>query len=364
MLKTILDLDTPSLLIEKSIVENNIFDMQELMNKQKINFRPHTKTHKMPYFAKLQLKAGASGITCAKTSEAEIMADSGIKDILIANIIIGGKKFDRLLKLKKRIKYLATCVDSIENAKLIGDFMQNHNTIFNVLIIVDVGYGRCGISNYDNLLDLAKFIQNHKNLNLKGILTHPGQAYTTTSQDEIKKIAFHESEFMVQTAKRLKSDEINFDTVSIGSNPTARFAGSVQGITELRTGNYIFNDMIQVTLGTVDISRCALSVLTQVISKPAKDRVILDIGSKALSSDRSDFLSGYGKIRGKNAIIEKLSEEHAIVRHKGESFSYGERLRVIPNHSCTTVNMFDTAYLIDGNKVIQELNISARGKMT
>ncbi len=362
-MNSISSLDTPSLLIEKSIVEKNIYDMQGLMNKHNISFRPHNKTHKMPYFAKMQLEAGASGITCAKTSEAEIMADSGINNILIANIIIGEKKFERLLELNKRLDYLATCVDDLGNTEPIGDFMAKHNARFNLMIIVDIGYGRCGISDYNKLLELAKFIQQHKNLNLKGILSHPGQAYESKSQEEIKKIALFEGEFILETANKLRVDGINIDIISIGSNPTARYSCEVKGINEIRTGNYIFNDMIQVSLGTVDINSCALSVLAQVISIPSNDRVILDIGSKALSSDKGMFVNGYGKILGKNAIIEKLSEEHAIVKHNGESFHFGERLRIIPNHSCTTVNMFDTAFLVDGNKVIEEINISARGKM-
>ncbi|MFH1051484.1 MAG: alanine racemase [bacterium] len=361
------ELDTPALLIEKSIVEKNINDMQNLIDKHHVKLRPHIKTHKSPNLAKMQIEAGAVGIACAKVTEALVFAKSGIRDIQIANIIVGEKKFDNLLKLHKTVDKLSCCVDSINNATLLADFFEKNRKIIDVLIIVDCGYHRCGYNDYYKILELAHFIKTRKSLNLLGITTHAGQSYASKTNLERLMIAKHEGNLMVHYANKLRKDGIEIQDVTIGSNPTARESCKVKGVTEIRTGNYIFNDMIQVSLGTVKKSRCALTVLTQVISSPSSNRVIIDAGSKTLSSDRgahgNENLKGYGYIIGKNAVIEKLSEEHGIIKHQKERFRIGERLRIIPNHACSTNNMFEKAYLIDKDKIIQEIEISARGKL-
>ncbi len=360
-------LDTPALLIEQSILEKNIQDMQSLMDKHHVKLRPHIKTHKSVFLAKKQIEAGAVGIACAKVTEGIVFAEAGIKDIQIANIIVGDKKFDNLLKLQKKVDKLSCCVDSITNATLIADFFENHKKRIDVLIIVDCGYHRCGYDEYKDILVLAKYTKSRKSLNLLGITTHAGQSYSSKTNEERLMIAKHEGNLMVHYADKLRKDGIEIQDVTIGSNPTARESCKVVGVTEIRSGNYIFYDMIQVTLGTVKMNKCALTVLSQVISIPSTNRVIIDAGSKTLSSDRgahgNENLKGYGHIIGKNAVIEKLSEEHGIITHQNESFVIGERLRIIPNHACTTTNMFDRAYLVAQDKIIEEIEISARGKL-
>lgn len=361
------ELDTPALLIEKSILEKNINDMQVLMNKYQVKLRPHIKTHKSVELAKMQIKAGAIGIACAKVSEALVFAEAGLKDIQIANIIIGDKKLETLIYLLKKTNKLSCCVDSIDNTRILSDYFENRNKKIDVLIIVDCGYHRCGYEDYAEILKLAKYIKKRKSLNLIGITTHAGQSYSSKNNQERLNIARHEGNLMVHYANKLRKDGIEIKDVIIGSNPTARESCKVKGITEIRTGNYIFNDMIQVTLGSVKINKCALSVLSQVISIPSNTRVIIDAGSKTFSSDKgahgNDNIIGFGYIFGKNAMIERLSEEHGIIKHKNENFKILERLRIIPNHACTTTNSFEKAYIVDGNKIVKEISISARGKI-
>lgn len=367
MKQLFLDIDTPALLIEKSILERNIISMQKLMNKHKVKLRPHIKTHKSPLLAKMQLNAGAVGIACAKISEAFIFADAGIKDIQIANIIVGERKFENLTNLQRKVVKLSTCVDTVENAKLLADFFENKKQIIDVLIIIDSGYHRCGMEDYKQIFKLAQYIKQRKSLNLLGITTHAGQSYSSSTESERLNIAKHEGSLMVHYANKLRKDGLEIQDVIVGSNPTARESCKIKGITEIRTGNYIFNDMIQVSLGTVSLKSCAMSVLTQVISTPSKSRVIIDAGSKTFSSDRgahgNENINGFGFINGKNAVIERLSEEHGIIKHNNENFRVGERLRIIPNHACTTTNMFEKAYLVDKNKILKEIEISARGKI-
>ncbi len=362
------DIDTPALVIEKSIMDNNLATMQGIADKLKVKLRPHIKTHKTPELAKKQIELGAVGIAVAKLGEAEIMADNGIKNVQIANIIVGEHKIRRLIDLHKRLDFVSCCVDSIENVHMIDKLFSEKDRIIDLYLEIDVGFGRSGIKDFDKALWLAKEISQMKGVRLKGILTHAGQAYSASSQEEIKEIGLVEGTIMVNLAKFLKSNGIVIEEISVGSTPTAEYSAGVNGVTEIRPGNYIFHDMIQVSLGVTDISNCALSVISTVISKPSDERVIIDAGSKSLGLDKgahgNEKLTGHGFIINKNAVIGRLSEEHGFVFHTNEHFSIGERIRIIPNHACAIMNLYDYVFLVDNNKIIAEYKIAARGKIT
>jgi D-serine deaminase-like pyridoxal phosphate-dependent protein len=362
------EIDTPALLIEKSIMERNIKEMQALARKNGIRLRSHIKTHKIPVLAHMQIAAGACGIACAKIGEAEIMADAGINDIQIANIIVGDLKIERLLKLSERNIKISCCIDSFEGAKALSDKYSSQSRILDVYIKINSGFDRCGLNNIHDIFKLATFINSLAGLNLIGILTHAGQVYAAKDIIEVKEIGIHEGQFMVDITNKLRKEGINIKEISVGSTPAARYSSSVHGITELRAGNYIFHDMIQVSLGTCEIAQCALSVLATVISKPADNRVIIDAGSKSLGLDKGALgnvtTNGYGFITNKQGTIERLSEEHGITLHQNEKYEIGERLRIIPNHACNVVNLYDFAYLVDRDKIVDILKIEARGKIT
>ncbi len=362
------DIETPALLIEKSVMERNIREMQKLADAAKINLRPHIKTHKSVYLARKQIKEGAVGIACAKTSEAEVFAKAGFKDIQIANIVVGKEKIACLFKLSLLTDALSCCVDSVEGARRLSEVFSKSKKPLKVLLMIDCGYQRCGLSEIDEIIYLAAVVQKLEGLDLKGITTHAGQAYAAKSSDEREKIALKEGKFLVYVAEKLRDKGLKIEEVTVGSNPTARTVAKVKGITELRTGNYIFNDMIQVSLGTVSVDKCALSVLAQVISVPSYVRAIIDAGSKSLSSDQgahgNKTLTGYGKIIGKKSKLARLSEEHGIIERKDEEpFKIGEKIRIIPNHACATNAMFEKAYLVDCGKVTSEIDIEAIGKI-
>lgn len=361
------EIDTPALLVDNSIMQRNIDLMQKICNNANVKLRPHIKTHKSIDIARKQIEKGAIGIACAKVSEALVFAEAGFKDIQIANIIVGEHKLRNLLKIKSITKSLKVCVDNFDNAKILNDFFELNQQTIDVLILVDSGYHRCGLQDKDKIRELAKYLNKSKSLNLAGITTHAGHAYGATNRNALEEIARNEAIFMVEIAEYLRNNGIIIKDVTVGSNPTARISSQIKGVTEIRTGNYVFNDMIQVNLGTVEEKDCALTVLTQVISIPSKDRVIVDAGSKSFSSDKgahgNETNKFYGKIIGKNANIVRLSEEHGIINHQNEYFEVGERIRVIPNHACTTMNMFDKAYIIEQNKILKEIRIDARGKL-
>jgi len=318
------ELDTPAVLIEQRILESNIYNMQSFADAHHVKLRPHTKTHKMPDIARLQLDMGAVGIAVAKLSEAEVMVRSGITDIQIANEIIGPLKIAKLADLSQKAR-ITCAVDSYEGAAAISSHFAGHNLRLDALLEIDTGLHRCGVAPDSDFVQLFRDIAGLSGVNLIGIMTHAGHVYGAGSRREVEEIASSEGSVMAGVASKLRENGIAVSEVSVGATPTVRFSGTVEGVTEIRPGNYVFNDMTQVSLGAVDIQQCALSVLATVISKPAADRVVIDAGSKTFALDKgthgSDRISGYGCILGKDADLARLSEEHGIIMHRGESFS-------------------------------------------
>lgn len=366
MIRTIYDIDTPAVLIEKSIMEDNINTMQRLADRNGVNLRVHIKTHKIPELAKLQLKAGAVGIAVAKLGEAEMMAEAGISDIQIANIITGPIKIRRLLRLHRKNR-LTVGIDSFDNAReLAAAFEKPHRTL-DVLIMINTGLNRCGLENGKEVVKLADFCAGLKGIRLGGLMTHAGHAYASSSKAEIKKIGQFEGKRLADLAVILRHRGHSIKIVSVGSTPTAKYCSAIEGVTELRVGNYIFNDMTQVTLQTVSARQCAASIISTIISKSPTGRVVIDAGSKALALDRgahgSDAITGFGRIIGGGGIISRLSEEHGIIDRAKRKFQIGDRIRIIPNHICTAMNLFDYAYLVDRERVLKKLRITGRGKM-
>ncbi|MEW5995529.1 MAG: alanine racemase, partial [Candidatus Zixiibacteriota bacterium] len=279
------DIDTPAALIESAVLGKNICAMQALADRCGVNLRVHIKTHKIPELAKRQLKHGAVGIAVAKLGEAEVMAEAGIKDIQVANIIVGPHKIQRLLRLAKG-RHVAVAVDSIENARELSDAFRRHHSRLNVLVKVNTGLNRCGFDSFEAIHTFVKKASRLPGINIVGLMTHAGHVYAARSREEIKAIGTAEGATMVEYAKRLRELGFPIDVVSVGSAPTAAYCAKVKGVTELRVGVYIFNDMTQVSLRVVKTNRCALTVMATVISTPSKDRAVIDAGAKALGLDR------------------------------------------------------------------------------
>lgn len=354
------EIETPSLILDSIILKRNIKNMMNFAKKHNINLRPHTKTHKCPEIAKMQLKSGAIGIAVAKVSEAEIMVKAGIKDIQIANEVVDPKKIMKLVSLLENCK-ITVAVDNKKNVETISQLMKENNCSIDVLVDIDVGLHRCGISYKipDKIISFIKFINSKPYINFKGILTHAGQVYKSKNIKQVKQIGLFEGREMVKLAKLIRKKGFECDTVSVGSTPTARFAGTVEGVTEIRPGNYIFHDNIQVSMGVADISNCALRVLSSVISIPTKNRVIIDAGSKSLGVEKGkgNLIKGYGNIINKKASIKKLSEEHGFIGNiqNKVNFKLVERIQIIPNHACFTVNLYDKIISFrDGKEFIIE----------
>ena len=359
-------IDTPALLIDLDIVGRNLAWMQEKADKFGVALRPHIKTHKIPELADLQMRSGAHGITVAKVSEAEVMAAAGIKNIFVANQVVTKEKVNRLAALSKQVR-ISVGMDSAAAAGTLSDVFAASGLVIEYLIEINSGLNRCGVLPGKEAVELFQAINRLPALRFKGIFTHAGQVYGADSLSAVKEVSRHESTIMAETAQALAEVGTSPEIVSVGSTPTMKVWQGHEGVNEIRPGNYIFHDAIQMSLGAATLEECALSIVATVISRPAPDRAVIDAGSKTFSSDRGahgkEMASGFGLLLGEKATLERLSEEHGIMTLEPQvDLNIGDKVRLIPNHACAVMNLFDRAYGLRDGKVVEELKIAARGK--
>ncbi|MBQ6451149.1 MAG: alanine racemase, partial [Solobacterium sp.] len=329
--------------------------------------RPHIKTHKMPFFAKLQMEAGACGIACAKIGEAEVMAEHGINDILIANEIIGIDKYERLRELHRRI-HIRVGIDNIYQLRQMEEVFANEEKPLEVEIEYEVGEVRSGIVTDEQLTELVTAINASSCVVLKGVFSHEGHTYKADNIEDCIKKSREAHARTVRAANIMRDLGADIDTISIGATPAAMNDSLLEGVTELRIGTYIFFDVGQ-SQAIHNYSYCAATVLGSVISKPQGDRVVLDTGAKALVSQNRPTgicaTNGFGAVKGAEHItIDNLYDEHAVLTNHEfhELVSVGDKVEIIPSHICPTVNLYDTAVLVSHGKVMQYLPIECRGK--
>ncbi|MDQ3419604.1 MAG: alanine racemase, partial [Acidobacteriota bacterium] len=248
-----------------------------------------------------------------------------------------------------------------------------------VLVKVDVGFHRCGIDpDRADAADFVATVAGLPGLRFRGLLSHAGHGYGATSEAQIRGIAEAEAGTMTALADAVRAKGIEVAEISVGATPTVRYSVDQNGLTELRPGNYIYFDRTQVSLGAAAWDDCALTVLARVVSKPAPDRIILDSGSKTLTNDLARGFApapGYGAILhaitgvqapDEHLVVERLSEEHANVRVTSGTHALepADLVRIVPNHSCVVSNLVDSAWLVDGDRVVERLDLSARGRIT
>jgi D-serine deaminase-like pyridoxal phosphate-dependent protein len=334
-----------------------------------VALRPHTKTHKMPYIAKLQVDAGSCGIAVAKTGEAEVMAKNGIDDIFIANEIVGQKKLERISKLSQKIS-ISFGVDSIFQVLEAEKIFSLDNNFANILVEIEVGENRSGIIEEVDFLKLLDTIKNCSHIKFKGIFSHDGNNYSARDIEECLDISLGAQQRTLKFAKLAKENGMKCEIVSYGSTPPfINNAPILNGINEIRPGTYVLMDASQSnSIGTLD--KCAATILATVISKPNFERVILDVGAKGLTMQ--ERREGICATEGKGTLYEfpdihinKVFDEHAIINNPvfRESVKIGDKIRIIPVHICPVCNLYDEAWLISDDKVIKKIPVSCRGKL-
>lgn len=361
------ELKTPSLLLDLSRVERNAKRMTDVAHRNNVRLRPHIKTHKCIEVARIQTKGHDGAITVSTLAEARAFAKHGFNDITYAVPIERGKFNDAIEILKSGVK-LNLLTDDAETVKALDAAASNTGVEFDVFLKIDCGTHRVGVEpDTEEAVEIPRSISDAKSLNFAGLLTHAGHSYDQRSKDDIIEVARHERDVMVALAEKLRHEGIDVPTVSVGSTPTMSLVDHLDGIDEIRPGNYIFFDNFQATLGSCTFDDTALTVLAAVIHK-SKDRLVIDAGAIALSKDRGpvgiDPGCGYGcvlDIEGKETgmRVTGLSQEHGEIE-AGEAFDrfkVGDRVRILANHSCLTAAQHSHYNVIEDGDVVDRWEI-------
>lgn len=349
------DLDTPVVTIDLDIMEDTIRRSQAYYDQHGIGFRPHIKTHKLPAIAHKQVEAGAVGITCQKLGEAEVFVAGGLKDILIPYNILGAQKLERLCRLAKQAR-MSVCVDSEVTARGISEAAHREGVEINLEVECDTGAYRAGVQSPQEAADLARAIVRLPGVRFQGWMTYPTLQETKAFFDEASRL--------------IEADGITAAVRSGGGTPRMWQAHeALPTVNEYRAGTYIYFDRNCVGAGAASWDECAMRVHMTVVSRPTKDRAILDGGSKTLTNDPvGGQQEGFGRIvEYPDAVIRRQSEEHGHVDLSpcppDRRPEIGERVTVIPNHACGTTNLHDEVAGVRQGKVEVIWPVLARGKI-
>lgn len=327
---------TPIAVVDDAVVSRNIERMQGIANRAGARLRPHAKTHKSARVARRQLEAGAVGLTVATLREAEYFADHGIEDIVLAHPPVGEPKLARLRALVGRVPRLAVSTDNLEIA-------TNLPAAVEILWEIDTGQHRVGTAPGPEAVEAVQtLVERLGPERFRGLLTHAGHSYKAPDRIDRLRIAREEVGLLLATADELRARGIEVAEISVGSTPTAALAAEVGGMTELRPGTYIYGDANQVALGSLSLEDCALAIVATVVATPERRRIVVDAGAKALAADAAaPGRTGHGLVLGHpDWVIERLSEEHGVVTSTERiNARVGDRVAIIPNHVCVTVNL-------------------------
>ena len=349
---------TPALVVDLEVLERNIARMAAFAADGGFALRPHAKTHKCPQIAARQLAAGAIGLTVATIGEAEVFAAAGARDLFIAYPLwLDEDKRARVAALAANLA-LSVGVDSAESAaRLVG-------TGARVVIEVDSGHHRTGVAP-ERAGELASAVR-ALGLEVEGVFTFPGHgmAHSAPTAEQVRRDAARDQErALAEAARALRAKGIEPAVISGGSTPTAALREDGV-INELRPGVYVFNDAMQVALGSCTPADVALSALATVVSVPGPDRFVLDAGSKTLGADANAWAGGFGLLPGfPGAVLAQLSEHHAVVSLPAGTRAprHGDRVALVPNHVCNAVNLADELYAVRDGRPVERWPVAARG---
>ena len=347
------DYGTPAVVVDMDRVERNITRVQAACDAAGVANRPHIKTHKSPFLARLQRDAGARGITCQKLGEAEVMADGGLDDILISYNLLGEEKVRRLGALLRRVDVTVAADNEVVVAGL-PRAAELAGRPLPVVIECDTGRERAGVTTPAEAVALAEAIASANGLQFAGFMLYPTENGWPQAQ-----------RFLDDATAGLRALGLAPTIVSTGGTPNLKNLGALKGATEHRPGTYIYNDRMQVAAGVATWDDCALRVYATVVSRAAPERGILDAGSKILTADLGG-LEGHGLILDHSeAKIARLAEEHGFLdlsRCKARP-AVGDVVRIVPNHVCVVVNMVDEVLMVRGDEIVGTLPVAARGKL-
>lgn len=349
-------LSTPQPVIDEARLAANIDRVQSYMDGIGKRFRPHIKTHKIPALARQQEAAGALGINCQKITEAEVFADAGFQDILITFNILGSDKLEALGALNDRISDLKVVADSETTLRGLSEAFAGRARPLQVLVECDTGGGRCGVQSPAQAVSLAEVIVAAPGLVFSGLLTYP-RAHGETETEA----------FFAEALAALADKGIDCPIRSNGGTPSLFDAHKVPSATEHRAGTYIYSDRAMARAGHGTLQDCAMHILATVVSRPTDTRAVIDAGSKALTSDLLGFQDFGHVVEVPDAVITGLSEEHGVLDLSNVSPDarpqIGDRIRIIPNHTCVVSNLFDRMVFHEDGVITRVLPVAARGRV-
>ncbi|MBS0520234.1 MAG: alanine racemase [Proteobacteria bacterium] len=357
--QTIDDLPTPALILDRAVLRRNLKRMSQRLHEAGVALRPHLKTAKSVTIGRMAVEGHDGRITVSTLAEARYFAEGGFKDILYGVGVVPSK-LAAVTGLRRQGINLRIVTDNLAVARAIASEARNGDT-FSVFVEIDSGGGRAGLPypELPGLLDIARVLHEAPNVELAGVMTHAGHSYHESTSEGIARVAEQERQAIVGAAEKLRAAGIPCPIVSGGSTPTAVHSRNFDGITEMRPGVYVFNDLDQEFIGSCGADDLALSVLASVIGHyPHRNQLLIDAGALALSKDISaqEFQPkvGYGTIAGapvKDMAVIACSQEHGFVGADSplpyESLPVGSRVRIWPNHACITAAAYDRYYVVD-----------------
>jgi D-serine deaminase-like pyridoxal phosphate-dependent protein len=360
-------IDTPALVVDMQKLEENILRVHRATFDAGLEMRPHIKSHKTPEIAQMQVEAGAIGITCAKIGEAEVMSTAGIEDIFIAYSLVGEVKMRRLVALAKRTPRLSIAVESDAAARQASEAFSDAGMELEVMIEVDAGAGRTGVQP-EEAVPFADRVAQMPALEIVGVMGYASHfGYSRRGDEALIEGAAEEARVIGRIAESLEAAGHEMRRISGGSTPTAGRYRTDCGLTEIRSGTYVFYDRNQVDIGSAPMEQVALSVLSTCVSTPTDDRAIIDAGTKGLSQQVGDYSDGYGWLPDvEGARVYKINDEHGFVDVTGAErpLTIGEKVRVIPARAPTCANLHDWIYAVRDGIVEDVWRVAARGRNT
>jgi len=356
------EVDTPCLLLEMDAFERNVQRLAESLAGSRVKVRPHAKSHKCPQIAMRQLAAGAVGVCCQKVSEAESLVAGGVRDVLVANEVVGRMKLQRLAALSRQAK-VAVCADDADNVRDIDAAARDAGVVIDVLVEVNVGANRCGVEPGEPALRIAQAITACRNLRFAGIQAYQGAAQHLRGVEERRAAIASAAEKARTTKALLQKHGIACEKITGAGTGTYLFEAASAVYDELQPGSYIFMDVDYArndwTESGIPRFEHSLFVWTTVMSRPASDRVVVDAGLKASSVD-----SGMPRVADvPDAEYLKASDEHGVIQLKGATLALGDKLKLIPGHCDPTVNLYDYFVCIRNGRVEALWPITARGAL-
>lgn len=358
------DLDTPCLLVDLDRVEVNLARMAELTGSRGVRLRPHVKTHKSVRLARRQLELGAAGITCATVSEAAVMVAGGVDDVFVASSVVGAAKVSRLVALARAAR-IRVGVDSIHVARPIADAAHAAAVQLGVMLEIDVGVGRGGIP-AAGAVDLARQLRELPGLRVDGVFGFAGYG-GPPDPAERERAARREGDLVLGVADRLRGLGLDCAEVSLGSTPLAEQHSTIEGVTEIRPGTYVFGDVACLERQVMADADIAATVAARVVGRPDYGIALIDAGTKALSHQQwagAPCDAGWARVAGHpDARVLRTWEEHGVLALDDSlrDLRVGDLVELVPNHVCPVVDLYDQAVLVRDGEPVTTLPIDARG---